>query len=268
MNRQAPGAVSNIMCILFLAINRHPQYPLIIAANRDEFYARPSSAMHYWPDQPQILAGRDDLKGGTWLGVTRQGRFCAVTNFRTGNPESEDALSRGELVRKYLAGKMDDPEYAGYLSENGHRYSPFNLVYGDVRKMQVYCNQDQSLARLDDGFHSLSNGYMDQHWPKMSLGVQKLTALVDQHCAINIDELNIIMHDQTRPHEDDLPDTGVGRDVESLISAIFINGADYGTRTTSYVLYSASGLEVIEQNYDQAGNITGQQAFNIPNDHG
>ncbi len=260
------------MCILFLAVNRHPRYPLIIAANRDEFYARQSSAMHYWPrqkqGQSQILAGRDELKGGTWLGVTRAGKFCAVTNFRTGNAENADALSRGELVSRYLAGVEDDTEFASYLSENGYRYNPFNLVYGSINGLHVYCNQDHSLVPLQGGFHSLSNGYMDQQWPKMSLGVQKLTALVEQHAKIDIGELNQIMHDQTRPGDQDLPSTGVSREVESFISSIFISGTDYGTRTTTYALFSATAIELTELNYHQDGSIVDQQAFNVDIAHG
>ncbi len=91
------------MCILFLAINQHPAHPLIVAANRDEMFNRPCEPMHYWPDYPDGLAGRDSLKGGSWLGVNRSGKFSAVTNFRTGTAVRENAESRGELVQQYLA---------------------------------------------------------------------------------------------------------------------------------------------------------------------
>ena len=255
------------MCILFLAINQHPEFPLVIAANRDEYHDRPSSPMHYWPDHPHILAGRDQRKGGTWLGINRSGKFCAITNFRTAENINPDARSRGELVKMYLDGSYQKPggdlNFHQFLVEQGHKYGPFNLVFGDIRNLHVYCNQNNVLTRLGDGFHSLSNGFIDQRWPKMSLGVQKLSHLVSQRGAIEIDTLNQIMHDQTLADEADLPDTGLNRQAERFISSIFIQGEQYGTRTTSYIIYSPGSIQAHELNYSSSGSITSQQTFTI-----
>jgi len=255
------------MCILFIAINQHPAYPLVIAANRDEYHDRPSSPMHYWPDHPGILAGKDELKGGTWLGVNRLGKFCAVTNFRTGESIDPGALSRGELVRMYLDGTYHRPDgdldFHRFLFEQGEKYGPFNLVFGDIENLHVYCNQDNTLTRLGDGFHSLSNGFVDQHWPKMSLGVQKLSTLITQGGTMEINTLDQIMHDQTLANDDDLPDTGVSREVERYISSIFIQGEQYGTRTTSYVIYSPKLIQAHELNYNPTGSIADQQSFTV-----
>ena len=255
------------MCILFLAINQHPEFPLVIAANRDEYHDRPSSTMHYWPDHPRILAGRDQRKGGTWLGINQSGKFCAVTNFRTVENIDPDALSRGELVKMYLDGTYQRPggdlNFHQFLVEQGENYGPFNLVFGDIGNLHVYCNQNNILTRLGDGFHSLSNGFIDQHWPKMSLGVKKLSSLISQSGPIEIDTLNQIMHDQTLANEDDLPDTGVSKQVERYISSIFIQGEQYGTRTTSYIIYSPGLIQAHELNYSSSGSITDQQSFTI-----
>ncbi len=249
------------MCILFLAINQHPNYPLIVAANRDEDYGRPSQSMHHWPDYPHILAGRDGLKGGSWLGVNTLGHFCAVTNFRTGNPANETAISRGELVRRYLDGKETEQQFISHLNTNYSNYNPFNLVLGSLTSIQIFSSIDGSLHGLSDGCHSLSNGSVDEHWPKMSSGVQKLTELVGSNQPIEIDELNKIMHDQTKAEVDDLPHTGVGVEVEKHLSSIFIHGEGYGTRTTTYLLYSENEIDIVEIDYNSDGKVSDQQRF-------
>ena len=251
------------MCILFLAIKQHPNYPLIIAANRDEYHNRPSLPMHYWEDQPEILAGRDKRAGGTWLGVNRNGRFSAVTNFRTGQSISESARSRGELVTRFLSDNDSIENFLDLLRTTNSQYSPFNLVFGHRDDIRVFCNQDQTITSLSAGFHSISNGYIDHHWPKMHAGINQLESFVKNNNRMDIDQLNLIMHDQTQAKESDLPETGVSKAVERFISSIFIIGESYGTRTTSYVFYTASALQVYELNYDPSGDETGKQTFTV-----
>lgn len=254
------------MCILFLAINRHPDYPLIIAANRDEYHDRPSQAMHYWPDHPEILAGRDLDKGGSWLGVNHKGSFCAVTNFRTGAPVVPDRQSRGNLVLEFLvnnsSGRAGD-DFPEYLKRDSIRFNPFNLIFGNRTAIRIFCSQDHSLKTLSDGYHSISNGYMDHEWPRMSSGVRKLTEAVEKQSPLGIDELNEIMHDQTKARDDQLPDTGSEREFERFVSSIFIRGDDYGTRTTTCLLYSAQTITAHEINYDRQGQSTGHQVFTL-----
>ena len=247
------------MCILFIAKNRHPDFPLIIAANRDESHTRPSCSMHYWQDQNNILAGRDLTKGGSWLGINTQGDFCAVTNFRTGRPVSETAKSRGELVQSYLSGQYNDIQYKQKLQDDHKQYNPFNLVFGDLDNLSVFSSEDGALKAMPDGYHSLSNGYFDQQWPKMSRGVQNLTNLINQQSDIAIGELNKIMQDQSKADTNDLPSTGVSQEIEKHLSSIFITGPDYGTRTTTYLFFSEKSILVTEINYNADGQVIEQQ---------
>lgn len=256
-----------LMCILFLAINQHPDYPLIVAANRDESFLRPSQSMHYWEDHPEILAGRDTLKGGTWLGVDLVGRFCAVTNFRTGGATNKQAKSRGQLVQRYLTEPVTTKHFIASLQTTHQEYNPFNLVFGTPKRLNIFCSQDSSLHCLTDGFHSISNGFVDQHWPKMSYGVQRLTELISRHIALEIDPLNTIMRDQTQADDHSLPNTGLSQAMEKQLSSIFIRASEhgnYGTRTTSYLLYSHQNIRVYEFNYDQDARVTDQQVFTLP----
>ncbi len=254
------------MCILFLAINRHPDYPLIIAANRDEYHDRPSQAMHYWPDHPEILAGRDLDKGGSWFGINHKGSFCAVTNFRTGAPAVADRQSRGNLVVKFLAsdcgGRAGD-DFLEYLKRESGRFNPFNLIFGNRAAIRIFCSQDHSLKTLSAGYHSVSNGYMDHEWPKMSCGVRKLTEVVEKQSPLKIDELNRLMRDQTKARDDQLPDTGAGKEFERLVSSIFIQDDDYGTRATTCLLYRPQTLTAHEINYDRRGQSIGHQVFTL-----
>ena len=255
------------MCILFLAINQHHDYPLIVAANRDESFVRPSQSMHHWPDYPEILAGRDTLKGGSWLGVNLAGQFCAVTNFRTDGATNTRAKSRGWLVQRYLTNEATDKRFIASLQKTHRQYNPFNLVFGTPESISIFCSEDSSLHCLKDGFHSLSNGFVDQHWPKMSHGVQRLTELISRHATIEIDQLNAIMRDQTKAGDHDLPGAGVSQAIEKQLSSIFIRASDhgdYGTRTTSYLLYSKKNIRIYEFNYDKDARVTDQQTFILP----
>ncbi len=224
--------------------------------------------MHYWPDYPEILAGRDTLQGGSWLGVNTAGRFCAVTNFRTGEPAHAQAKSRGGLVQQYLSGANTDCHFINHLQNGYKHYNPFNLVFGmaaaNPGQIRIFSSQDASLHRLADGFHSLSNGFIGQHWPKMSHGVQRLSALINRNSPIKVSELNAIMRDQTKADPDCLPSTGVSRELERHLSSIFISGSDYGTRTTTYLLYSHQELTIHEINYHSDGNTVDEQMFSHP----
>ena len=251
------------MCILFLALKQHTNHPLIVAANRDEFFNRPCESMHHWKDHPDILAGKDLLKGGTWLGVNRDGRFSAVTNFRTGKPPRANADSRGELVQMYLTEEMDDDEFISFLERNHRDYNPFNLVFGRSSRLYTYCSEDGSLNRLESGFHSMSNGYLDQHWPKMQAGVDRIRNLIDGSSEINLDKFNQVMRDETTAGLDELPSTGVDVETEKRLSSIFINGSDYGTRTTTYLMFSESQATAHEVNYDENARIKEEQTFTL-----
>lgn len=252
------------MCILFLAINQHPDYPLIVAANRDEFFDRPSESMHFWPDKPDILAGRDALQGGTWLGISKSGRFCAVTNFRTGQKAKEDAPSRGALVTRFLETEDSEEEFLAFLSESHQSYNPFNLVFGGVSGLSVFTSMDAKYVPLKSGFHSVSNGYVHHQWPKMDKGESKLAEVIANKKTIPIDSLNNIMRDQTKADLEDLPDTGIDQSLEQHLSSIFIQGEEYGTRTTSYLFFNNREILLHELNYDNQASVIEEQQFIQP----
>ncbi|NKB75568.1 MAG: hypothetical protein GKR96_00665 [Gammaproteobacteria bacterium] len=257
------------MCILFIALNQHPLFPLIIAANRDEYFSRPSKNMHYWADKPDILAGRDLLKGGSWLGVNRAGGFCAVTNFRTAQPMNPKAVSRGALIDHYLSAskassRNHHENFISHLNRDYAQYNPFNLVFGNAQALWAFSSQTGSHIPLKNGFHSISNGELDQPWPKMSQGVNQLTSLIsDKASGVSFKTLNQIMTNQTQAHDDQLPNTGIELEKEKMLSSIFIRGEQYGTRTTSVLLYSLNQIDIQETNYDTSGKVTDQQNFKL-----
>ena len=242
------------MCILFIAINQHEQYPLIIAANRDEYHARPSEPMHYWPDQPDILAGRDSRAGGTWFGVNRNGLFAAVTNYRAPGLTSNQARSRGELVTRFLRNLESTENFGSFLCEQHTAFSPFNLVYGEHGKLFSFSSIDPVNRPLESGFHSISNGAIDELWPKMSRGVSLLKDRISSSPGIDSEDLVQMMKDQTRADKNLIPDTGLDPDREQHLSSIFIQGDDYGTRTTTLLLGSESQFDLYEYNYSAQGS--------------
>ncbi len=246
------------MCILFIAKDRHPDYSLIIAANRDEYYARPSQSMNYWPDKPSILAGRDLEAGGTWLGVNRTGRFAAVTNFRDPGNHREEAKSRGDLVTRYLDQEFSARQncnFEQYLKNNHLHYNPFNFIYGDHQQLRIWGHQSDSSRLLTPGFHSISNGTIDQWWPKMSRGVERLSDYISGSENIEFRMLLNIMQDTTRWNIDELPETGIDPTLEQELSSIFVHGDHYGTRTTTLLLLSSSQMKIAEYNYSADGAV-------------
>jgi uncharacterized protein with NRDE domain len=252
------------MCILFIAIGQHSDYPLIITANRDEYFARASDPMHYWPDHPEILAGRDRQAGGTWLGVNQQGRFAAVTNYRSSAKLNSDARSRGELVTRFLnsgTNRQELDEFNQFLASENHYYNPFNLIYGDQKSLFAWSHTEANWYTLKPGFHSVSNGPIDQHWPKMSRGVEKLTGYIRASDVIEPDRLLQIMHDTTQANVSQVPETGIDTSREQQLSSIFVRGTDYGTRTTTLLLFSSSQIELTEYNYGSDGDTSCANKF-------
>ncbi len=250
------------MCILFLAINRHSEYPLIICANRDEFYERPTSAAHFWNDATSMLAGKDLQAGGSWLGVTKQGRFAAITNIRIGTKISQDRKSRGELVTMALA--ENSPINAEWLEQHSDEYSPFNLVYGPLNGLVCYNSVSKRHIVLSDGFHAVSNGELDDVWPKMAKGERQLEALVRSNQAIESEQLFSILKDREKAEESLLPDTGVPIEWERLLSSIFICSDGYGTRSSCLLLQNNnSAIEFTEKQYNESGKSVGEQSFSF-----
>jgi uncharacterized protein with NRDE domain len=251
------------MCILFIAIGQHPDHPLVVAANRDEYYRRPSREMHWWSDKPDLLAGRDLLAGGTWLGLHRSGAFAAVTNFRVPGENRRDARSRGELVVRFLDSGGDVESFQRFLEREHADFNPFNLVFGSATGVFSWGYEDPAARPLSRGFHSVSNGPMDRPWPKMSRGVGELARHVRGDSELSADVLLPVMLDSTPAPDAELPETGYGLQRERMLSPIFIRGVDYGTRTTSILLFGPQAVEVVEYPHGDSRATTSGNRFLI-----
>jgi len=224
------------MCLLLIAIESHPRYRAIFAANRDEFYNRPTAQAAFWEDAPQVLAGRDLLAGGTWMGMTRSGRFAAVTNYRDPSTHRPDALSRGHLVSDYLRGEETPLGYIKRLAERRHQYNGFNLVLGD-RETFLWCsNRAPGERGLGPGVYGLSNHLLDTPWPKTEKGKAGLKGLIDEKVEPDPESLFSLLSDRREADEEALPDTGVGLPLERVLSPIFITSPGYGTRSSTILL--------------------------------
>jgi uncharacterized protein with NRDE domain len=235
------------MCLILFSLHDHPRYPLIIAANRDESYRRPTTALGFWPDAPDIAAGRDQQAGGTWLGITRQGRWAALTNFRQAGSYRQGTPSRGQLVADFLRGDSSPQAYMEQIEPNAHAFNGFNLLVGDPGSVYYLSNREDRGRRVAGGIHGLSNHLLDTPWPKVELGKQTLHSLPDAPAeAVTEILLGCLRHCGAVP-DTALPDTGVGRARERMLSPPFIVSDVYGTRASTVILLDRDGRVTIEE---------------------
>jgi uncharacterized protein with NRDE domain len=224
------------MCILFIAVNQHPDYPLIVAANRDEFFERPTSESCFWEEQPNILAGKDLRAGGTWMGINTQGKLAALTNIRDPKRNLANAVSRGELVSQYL---QHSPKSSAYLSKmlaDAEHYNGFNLLYGDWNNLHVFNNHTLQSEKLTTGVYGLSNAKLNTPWPKTLQGMAQLTEYCQNSRTLEVESLFVLLKNQTKAQDDILPQTGVPIEWERKLSSIFIQSPEYGTRSSTLLL--------------------------------
>ena len=223
------------MCVLFIAYRRHPRYPLIVLANRDEFYDRPTAPAARWEDHTHVTAGRDLVAGGTWLGISDGGRFAAVTNFRDPN-RPDGTISRGRLVADILIQNAPAAEYIEAIAGRAGHYSGFNLVVADQAGVHYFSNAlDRPPQKLEPGFYGLSNHLLNTPWPKVSSGLTAFEKLIESD-DFSEEAAFALLLDETLAADDELPDTGIGLDKERLLSSIFIRSPIYGTRSSTVVL--------------------------------
>lgn len=247
------------MCLIVLAWRPGHAQPLLVAANRDEFYARPSQALSEWTDTPGLFAGRDLQAGGTWLGVGHGGRFAALTNIRDLN-RPQGARSRGELPSAFLAGDFSAEAYIQQLHEQRQHYSGFNLLLGDARQLWHFNSQTGRTTALTEGVHGLSNADLNTPWPKLQRAKQ---GLKDSLQTPQPDSLLRLMADPTPAADADLPDTGIGLPTERLLSSIFIASPNYGTRASSALIVNADGSRLLtERSFGANGMYLGDVALN------
>jgi uncharacterized protein with NRDE domain len=228
------------MCVIFFAHKVHPICPLIVLANRDEFYDRPTAAAGRWLDHPQIFAGRDLLGGGTWLGVTDSGRFAAVTNYREPD-SSKGLLSRGDLVVDFLKGNGSPSEYVEQIKAKADEFSGFNLLAGIAGdELSYFSNRGAAAELLQPGIYGLSNHALNTAWPKVTRGLGVFESLISFE-NISKEDCFALLTDETIAADGDLPDTGVGIDRERQLAPIFIRTPNYGTRSSTVVLFDCDG---------------------------
>lgn len=244
------------MCIAYLAIGEHPRWPLFIAANRDEFHHRPSLAAAPWPDRPDIISGMDVLAGGTWLGVTRQGRYALITNYRNPAAQRPDAPTRGKLVSDFLSGTQAPLAYAREVLARSSAYNGFNLIIGDHTHSCYLSNRagQADPKILSRGRYVLSNHLLDTPWPKS----QRLRHALDLFPLERLEDTLMpvfdALRDPTVAQDDALPATGLTRERERLLSSPFIVSDTYGTRCSTIIALRSDGPSLFsEMSYDSSG---------------
>lgn len=238
------------MCLIVVALRCHPEFPVILAGNRDEFHRRPAAPAHRWPDAPDLLAGRDLEKGGTWLGVSSRGALAVVTNFRDpSRPRRPTAPSRGALVADFLLG--DAPDAESYLKCHAHpdsAYDGFNLIAGDATGVWYGANRGHAPGKLADGVHTLSNHLLGTPWPKVTRLRQAMESALAGSASGPVDDaLFTALRDRTVAPDEDLPDTGIGLEWERRLAPAFIVSPEYGTRCSTVVTVDRSGLATLRE---------------------
>lgn len=230
------------MCLIVIGWRVHPDYPLVVAANRDEFYARPSTTIGRWADAPNVIGGLDLEAGGTWLGITDSGRFAAVTNVREPGA-AKGALSRGALTRNFLTSRQPAGDYAAQLDYT--QYSGFNLLLADGESLTYCSNRDGAARTLPPGVYGLSNHLLDSPWPKLLAARRRFSAALPQ--LPDTRAFFELLADQEIVPDQELPSTGVSLEWERLLSAIFVKSESYGTRASTVAWLRRDGVVTMHE---------------------
>ena len=252
------------MCLITFAYRNHPNYSLILLANRDEFYGRPTRKAQFWTEEgyPDILAGKDLEAGGTWMGVNKNGCWAALTNHRDLKNLKEKAPSRGELSIDFLNSEYSASQYLSLIQESAHLYNGFNLLVGDKEGVFHYSNYSNEITAITSGVHGLSNALLNTSWPKLEIAKSALSHNIDQN-KIDRNSLFDILMNESRAKETELPETGLTKGMEKAISSIFINTENYGTRCSTLLLIDNTGnIEFTERQYKaNSSAIIDEQSF-------
>jgi uncharacterized protein with NRDE domain len=244
------------MCLLLFSFNKHPDYPVILAANRDEFFERPSEPASFWHDYPSILAGRDLRQGGTWMGVNKDGRIAAVTNYREPSKKKPDVISRGLLVSDYLSGNKSAEDYIQKVMVRSHAYDEFNLLVGDKQSFSFFCSLEDDYQSLKPGLYGISNGKLDCPWPKVEKGKAALEKIIQAREKPEPEKLFELLADKTIAADNELPSTGVSIEWERRLSPMFVHFEGYGTRSSTVLLLDRQGRVLFsERSFDKEEQV-------------
>jgi len=249
------------MCLIFIAHRAHRDYPLVVAANRDESHHRGTQVAQFWAEEPDLLAGRDLEAQGTWMGVHRNGRFAAITNYRGPSLNLVNPPSRGSLVSSFLRGSATALDFLQRLSDQGSQYNGFSLLVHDGKSLASYCNREGQPQVLSPGVYGLSNRVVDTPWPKVVCGRQELTEQLAVGPPNSQDLFGILTN--SKPAADaELPDTGIGMEREKQLSPRFILGDEYGTRSSTVLIINQRGhAQFAERSYDVKGSLQTEVQF-------
>ncbi len=250
------------MCLILVAWRVHPNFPCVVAANRDEYFGRPTAEADWWAEPSGILAGRDLQAGGTWLGVSRTGRFAALTNYRDPAAIRPDAPSRGTLVSGFLDNDM--PTAAGLkdIAQRGAQCNPFNILCSDGRDLGVYESTTGRGQILGAGVYALSNHLLDTPWPKVTQAKSRLAEALNDlpQSAAMLD----LLRDTEPAVDEELPRTGVSLELERMLSSAFVRGENYGTRCSTIVTSDARGATTFaEWSWDPSGALAGMTRYHF-----
>ena len=252
------------MCIVYFAYQTCPEWPIIIAANRDEFHARPTLASAPWESAPSILGGIDLMAGGTWLASDTQGRIGFLTNYREPQSTRNDAPSRGHLISRYLQNSEPAHSYLEQVQQVAEQYNGFNIVLGDAKALYYYSNKQDGIQSIASGHHVLSNHLLNSPWPKSEKLRQgfALLPLKDLLNSGNLEPLFNCLYDQEKAFDEELPRTGISLEWERLLSSPFIISEDYGTRCSTILAIHQNGQAFFtERRFDVMGHVIGEQQF-------
>ena len=247
------------MCLILFAFQAHADFPLVIAANRDEAYTRPAVPAGFWRDHPRVHGGRDLEMGGSWMGLTREGRFAAVTNYRDGFPKGVAPRSRGELVGGFLTGTQAARPYLDSVAARKAEYAGFGVLAGDLNALWFLSNYGNGVEPVAAGVHGLSNHLLDTPWPKVTSGKRELAALLHGDAGLLPEKLFDLLSDRGVAMDHELPDTGVGLQREKALGPKFIAVDDrYGTRASTVVIVQRDGsVSYNERSFGPRGKFLG-----------
>ena len=243
------------MCLLVFAYRVHRGYRLVLAGNRDEFYRRASAPCAFWDDYPEVLAGRDLEKGGSWMGVTRAGRLATLTNFR--DPAERDPLapSRGLLVSGFLTSEEAPQGYLARLAKECQRYNDFNLFLGDGDSLWYFSSRNRQLSKLGPGIYGVSNHLLDTPWPKVVRAKRRLASLAADDAGLEPEALFALLADREPAPDSELPDTGIDLQRERDLSPVFVSTPNYGTRASTLIIADQWGqIDFMERSFDPSGH--------------
>ena len=251
------------MCLLLISYNHHPVYKVIVAANRDEFYNRPTEPAKFWDNDSSILAGKDLLAGGTWLGITKLGRFAAITNYREPQNILTGSPSRGKLVTNFLEGNSSIKNYLDSLVSTADQYNGYNLIIMDNDEAAYFSNKTKKMLKLSPGIYALSNHLLNTPWPKVETSKKSFVNIINNQ-NISTDELFNILSDTSTPPDELLPDTGLGLEIERAVSPVFVSTPFYGTRSSTVILIDKqNNVTFIEKSLDTNKNEWSFASFNF-----